>query len=166
MIPRRSRNLIFKCSFFCLIVYVLSILKDTQSHPEEVSDTTENIVVEEVGDEKAHIDKDNVLIGDIKLKDNNNENKDLGVNIIAEPPIHIPNVLNSNEKKPEVKPFEKDPGHEIEVLDKKENELLRKKDANQKDKIDRLKEKEEKDKADEAQNFAILPPKNPDGPGE
>ena len=139
-----------------MIVYVLSILKDTQSHPEEVSDTDENI---EVGDEKTHIDKDNVLIGDIKLKDNS-ENKDLRVNIIDEPPIpNILNVLNSNEKKPEVKPIEKDPGHEIDVLDKKENERLRKKEANQKDEIDRIKKKKRKIKQMKPKTLLFYLPK-------
>ena len=53
----------------------------------------------------------------------------------------------------------------VESIDS-ENEIEKKAEVKVNNEKDRVKEKKEKDKADEAQNFAILPPKNPDGPGE
>ena len=81
--------------------------------------------------------------------DTNEENEMKDKDIVLEPP-NVDNQNINKEEKEKVKENEENKIAEDIII--KEN--------------NRVKEKEEEDKADEAQNFAILPPKTPDGPGE
>ena len=89
MIPRRSRNFIFKFFFFCLVVYALSTLKGEEHKPEEMNSEVESI----------HVDK--AVINDVE----NNIIED-GKNVL-ELDNGQNNIINNN-KVPELKPFEKD----------------------------------------------------------
>eukprot|EP00090_Calanus_glacialis_P041322 TRINITY_DN7278_c0_g1_i1.p1 TRINITY_DN7278_c0_g1~~TRINITY_DN7278_c0_g1_i1.p1 ORF type:complete len:653 (-),score=163.54 TRINITY_DN7278_c0_g1_i1:80-2038(-) len=148
MIPRRSRNLIAKFIFLGLIVYVLSIFKNTETASDEL-DLNEA--------ENKEVDK-------AAIKDDT-RNKIKDVNIVLEPPKVNDDKINEDgiqKDKPEVKEV----NNGDDTLKNVENEIVKKAEVKVNNEKDRVKEKEEEDKADEAQNFAILPPKNPDGPGE
>ena len=166
MIPRRSRNLIFKFSFFCLAVYIISLLRDSNSQPQEInSDKAENLDSNDENvavDDEIIIDKDNVMIEMDNKSGKEKEfiNKNMDVNV--EQPKAEDEELNIKKNVQAVKP---DTGNNVGGEGENKNKIVEKKEENKNGK-DRLKEKEEKDKADEAQNFAILPPKNPEGPGE
>ena len=166
MIPRRSRNLIFKFSFFCLAVYIISLLRDSNSQPQEInSDKAENLDSNDENvavDDEIIKDKDNVMIETDNKSGKEKEfiNKNMDVNV-EQPKAEDeePNIKkNVQAEKP-------DTGNNVGGEAENKNKIVEKKEENKNGK-DRLKEKEEKDKADEAQNFAILPPKNPEGPGE
>ena len=105
MIPRRNRNLIFKFSFFCLVVYALSTLKGEEHKPEEVNSELESIEV------------DNAVLNDVEDEKNVLEKDDAQNNII------------NNNKIPEFKPIEKDINIK-EDINNSENEDKRKKNSN------------------------------------
>ena len=134
MIPRRSRNLVFKFSFFCLIVYALFTLKGEASEPDD-----------------EDYDAGSLKLGEAIINEGE-ESKIKDPNMVLGPA----NVQNDN-KILDVKPNEKDIQKKKEVIDNSENKINKIEEAPPNNENDRVKEKEEKDKADEAQNCAILP---------
>jgi len=142
MVPRRSRNLIVKFSVLLLGCYVIFGFKSKDLNVDEEYDS------EAEGEILAAEEK---LENEVKKDDSNKMPKDP-----KEP------VIENKEKDLKAKEEQQIKSKN----DKKEAPLQEVKEEKVKNEVDKVKEKIEEDKKAEEQNFAILPPKKPEGPGE
>jgi len=127
MIPRRSRNLIFKFSFFCLAVYVLSLLRDSNSEAQKLKlDEAENKEMSDNSIEQKVIaddDKDSHVINKDKNSEREKEDINKDINLVAEPP-KARDELNHEKNIPAVKP---DMRNDVGEEDEKKNDAVEKK---------------------------------------